>query len=93
MAESKSDSVRGLRPIFYAPINILGFFFAGIFLYGISQKFHFLSLAERKVLTLLFLVLPFNTARVASMVFHYSEAYFFFFFRVVFTCHIQVTRR
>ena len=58
----------------------LGFFCAGIFLFGISQKFDLFSLDERKILTLIFLVLPFNTARVALMVFHYSEAYCFFFF-------------
>ena len=58
----------------------LGFFCAGIFLFGILQKFDLLGFSERKILILLFLVLPFNTARVALMVFHYSEAYFFFFF-------------
>lgn len=67
-------------PSFMRLLIFLGFFCAGIFLYGISQKFYSLSVAERKILALLFLVLPFNTARVALMVFHYSEAYFFFFF-------------
>jgi len=57
----------------------LGFFSAGVCLYGISRKVYFLGLTERKTLTLLFLVLPFNTARVSLMVFHYSEAYFLFF--------------
>ncbi len=68
-----------LGPSFMRLLIFLCFFSAGIFLYGISQKFDFLSLAERRILTLLFLILPFNTARVALMVFHYSEAYFFFF--------------
>ena len=69
-----------LGPSFMRLLIFLGFFCAGIFLYGISQKVYFLSFTERKFLTVLFLVLPFNTARVALMVFHYSEAYFFFFF-------------
>lgn len=69
-----------LGPSFMRLLIFLGFFCAGIFLYGISQKFDLLSFSERKILTLLFLILPFNTARVALMVFHYSEAYFLFFF-------------
>ena len=67
-------------PSFMRLLILLGFFSAGIFLFGISQKFDLFSLDERKILTLIFLVLPFNTARVTLMVFHYSEAYFFFFF-------------
>ncbi len=67
-----------LGPSFMRLLILLGFFCAGIFLYGILQKFELLSSAEKKLLTLLFLVLPFNTARVALIVFHYSEAYFFF---------------
>ena len=70
----------GLGPSFMRLLIFLGFFCAGVFLYGISQKFDLLSFSERKILTLLFLILPFNTARVALMVFHYSEAYFLFFF-------------
>ena len=69
-----------LGPSFMRLLIFLGFFCAGVFLYGISQKVGLLSFSERKFLTLLFLVLPFNTARVALMVFHYTEAYFLFFF-------------
>jgi len=69
-----------LGPSFMRLLVFLGFFCAGIFLYGISQKLDLLSSAHRKIMTLLFLVLPFNTARVTLMVFHYSEAYFFFYF-------------
>ena len=69
-----------LGPSFMRLLIFLGFFCAGIFLYGISQTFNVLGFSERKILTLLFLVLPFNTARVALMVFHYTEAYFSFFF-------------
>ncbi|MFZ9833985.1 MAG: hypothetical protein ACO3D5_07250, partial [Ilumatobacteraceae bacterium] len=68
-----------LGPASFRFLTFLFFFCAGICLYGISLKFGFLSLYQRRVVTLLFLVLPFNTSRVALIVFHYSEAYFLFF--------------
>ena len=55
------------------------FLCAAIALFGISQKFKLLNLVERKFLVLVFLLLPFNTARVALMCFHYTSAYFYFF--------------
>ena len=58
----------------------LFFYAAGLFIYGISNSFPKLTQFERKSITLLFLLLPFNSVRVAFMVFHYSQAYFYFFF-------------
>ena len=58
----------------------LFFFAAGLFIYGISNSFSKLTQFERRSITLLFLLLPFNSARVAFMVFLYSQAYFYFFF-------------
>ena len=49
----------------------LFFFAAGLFIYGISNSFSKLTQFERRSITLLFLLLPFNSARVAFMVFHY----------------------
>jgi len=67
-------------PSFLRLFIFASFFFAGIFFYGIAKKIYFLDFVDQKILTLLFLVLPFNTSRVALMVLHYSEAYLLFFF-------------
>ena len=58
----------------------LFFFTAGLFIYGIFNSFPKLTQFERRIITLLFLLLPFNSVRVALHVFHYSQAYFYFFF-------------
>ena len=58
----------------------LFFFASGLFVYAISGSFSKLTQFERSSITLLFLLLPFNTARVSLMTFHYSQAYFYFFF-------------
>jgi hypothetical protein len=61
-------------------LAIFMFFFAsGLFVYAISGSFSMLTQFERSSITLLFLLLPFNTARVSLMTFHYSQAYFYFF--------------
>ena len=56
------------------------FFVAAICFYGISKKIPFFPERLKKFATLLFLLLPFNTARISLMTFSYSVAYFFFFF-------------
>ena len=58
----------------------LFFFASGLFVYAISGSFSKLTQFERSSITLLFLLLPFNTARVSFMTLHYSQAYFYFFF-------------
>ena len=55
------------------------FMSAAIFLYAILEKVTLLDYSQRKVAMLLFLLLPFNSARLTLMVFHYSVAYFLFF--------------
>ncbi len=80
--------VMKVNPILFAVLGesilrtliFVGFFLSGVFFYGIAQKINFFNSADRKILTLFFLLLPFNTSRVALMVLHYSEAYFLFFF-------------
>ena len=62
-------------------LAIFSFFFAsGLSVYAISGSFSRLTHFERVSIALLFLLLPFNTARVSLMTFHYSQAYFYFFF-------------
>ena len=58
----------------------LFFFASGLSVYAISGSFSRLTQFERISIVLLFLLLPFNTARVSLMTFHYSQAYFYFFF-------------
>ena len=67
-------------PGFMRAVIFCLFFITGICFYGILEKFALLNEQNRKLATLLFLILPFNSARVTLMVFHYSTAYFFFFF-------------
>ena len=55
------------------------FFFAAIFLHGILGKVFGLSCIDKRMIVLVFLLTPFNSARVAINVFHYTEAYFLFF--------------
>jgi len=55
------------------------YFGSGVVVFGITKSTTFLSLIQRKQVVLLFLLLPFNSARVALMVFHYTTAYFAFF--------------
>jgi hypothetical protein len=60
-------------------ITFLLFFGASVCLFGISKHLTLLADIDRRFLALLFLILPFHTARVALMVFKYTTAYFLFF--------------
>lgn len=66
-------------PSFLRLIIFVGFFLSAICFFGISKKIPFLKVQHRKFATLLFLLLPFESARVTLMVFHYSVAYLWFF--------------
>jgi hypothetical protein len=55
------------------------YFGSGVVVFGITKSIEFLNLVHRKQVVLLFLLLPFGSARVTLMVFHYSTAYFAFF--------------
>ena len=55
------------------------FFVSAIFLYGVLTEFPSLNSTARNYLILFFLILPFNTSRVALMVFKYATAYLLFF--------------
>lgn len=53
--------------------------FTSIFVYGISAKISNLHLWQRQAIALLFLVLPFNSARISLMMVAAAFAYFYFF--------------
>jgi hypothetical protein len=56
------------------------FFVSGLFLFSISVKLIALSLEQRRLLVFLFLIAPFNTARVSLQCIHYSNSFLLFFF-------------
>ena len=66
-------------PGFMRLCTFIAFFLSAVALFGITKKFKLLDYQQRKFVALLFLLLPFNSARVALMVFHYSMAYLWFF--------------
>ena len=66
-------------PGFMRLCTFIAFFLSAVALFGITKKFKLLDYQQRKFVVLLFLLLPFNSARVALMVFHYSMAYLWFF--------------
>lgn len=59
--------------------TFVGFFSAGLFLFGILRTIPVLSKFQRQAIVLLFLVVPVNHARIAITVFDYSSSYFLFF--------------
>ena len=69
-----------LGPAFARAIIFLAFFLAGLFMFGILQRFDLFTQRPNQMFVLAFLILPFNTARVSLMTLLYSVSYFVFFF-------------
>ena len=67
------------NPIYIHLATLLMFFACGWFLFEILQKVYFITADERKLITIIFLVLPINSARVAMQMFSYSYSIFFFY--------------
>ena len=59
--------------------SFVGFFLAGVCLFGIMKSSPMINETIRKSITLLFLILPVNHARISIVVFDYSTSYFLFF--------------
>lgn len=68
-----------IGPSFFRLLTFALFFASAICFFGIIKKLNIFSSYEQRALTLLFLLLPFNSSRIAIMVFHYTSAYFYFF--------------
>ena len=68
-----------IGPSFFRLLTFALFFASAICFFGIIKTLKIFSSYELRVLTLLFLLLPFNSSRIAIMVFHYTSAYFYFF--------------
>ena len=64
----------GIRTLIF-----LVFFISGLAMFGILSKITILEYSQRRFFILLFIILPFNTARVALQSFHYTIGYVLFF--------------
>jgi len=60
-------------------LTFASYFLCGMFAFGIAGRFRYFSGNDRKFLALFFLILPFNSARVALMVTHYTVSVLLFF--------------
>lgn len=77
------------NPVMIRLVVLLIFFACGWFVFQILQKVSFLSTTDSRLVTLLFLVMPINSARVALDNFHYSFSLFTFYF----AWYLLVTKR
>jgi len=66
-------------PSVFRLLTFVAFFFSSVFVFGVSKKVKILEQEDRKFFVLLFLLLPFNTTRVALITFLYTSAYVLFF--------------
>ena len=66
-------------PGLFRLITFCFYFGSGVAVFGITKSIEYLNLIQRRRILLLFLLLPFGSARVTLMVFHYTTAYFAFF--------------
>ena len=67
------------NPVYFHLATFVIFFACGWLLFQILQKVEFLTASDRQLITILFLVLPINSARVAMQMFGYSYSLFFFY--------------
>lgn len=68
-----------LGPWSYKVLTFVLFFVAGWALHGVLARHAWLSRENRLLIVLFFLVLPFNSARIAHTVFQYTFSYALFF--------------
>ena len=77
----------GVTHAFLTPIGIwtfciltfVLFFISGVFLFLILRKVDFFLISEIRVITLIFLIVPVNHARISSVIFQYTSSYFLFY--------------
>ena len=71
--------MRSFGLTFFRSIIYISFLMAAVFLFGVTRQISFLNLSQRRLVVLLFLLLPFNTVRVTLMVYWYTIGYLVFF--------------
>ena len=77
----------GVAHAFLTPIGIwtfciltfVLFFISGVFLFLILRKVDFFLISRIKLITLIFLIVPVNHARISSVIFQYTSSYFLFY--------------
>ena len=77
----------GVAHAFLTPIGIwtfciltfVLFFISGVFLFLILRKVDFFLISGIKLITLIFLIVPVNHARISSVIFQYTSSYFLFY--------------
>ena len=75
-------------PTLFHLLSLLIFFMCGVLVFKILRTIAYLSAQQSRMITLFFLVLPINSARVAMMVFNYSYSLLLFLFGwYLLTCH------
>ena len=67
------------NPIYFHLATFFIFFACGWLLFQILKKVHFVSASDQRLITILFLILPINSARVAMQMFGYTYCLFFFY--------------
>jgi len=81
------------NPQLFRAIILLSFFFSGYFLFFILRTLRFLTLWQVKAITILFLVLPINSARVAgNLAYTYSLLIFYFAWFLLVTKRNTITK-
>ena len=75
-------------PVFIHLASFVLFFIGGYLLFKILRTIEYLCLRQTRLITLFFLVLPINSARVSMITFNYSYSLIFFFLGwYLLTCH------
>jgi len=69
-----------VNPVLFRIVTILSYFAAGWFLFHILSNVRFIGALYVRIITLLFLILPINSARVSMINFAYSYSLLFFYF-------------
>ncbi len=73
------EAIEHLGLTFFRSVIFVSFLFSSIFLFGIARRISFLNLLQCRAIVLISLLLPFNTTRVAVMVYLCTIGYLFFF--------------
>ncbi len=63
----------------FRALTFLSFLLSSVFVFGIQSKIPDIQPSQRRLIALLFLILPFNSSRISLMTFAYTLAYFCFF--------------
>ena len=76
------------EPAVFHVLTFLFFFLGGVLVFKILRTIPYLSAQQSRMITLFFLVLPINSARVAMAVLNYSYSFLLFLFGwYLLTCH------